>query len=201
MDDLIPFLVFIVIALINLGKFLLEKKFQGKKPPLQDDSADEKPASPFEEFFDNLARKLDPNEKPETTPDWPKGYEKPDYAAEQAAYQEFQGVEAEEDVEYESAPVAEIIPMREPVMALKRTDVALEAVDTTALKSAMNAIPALKSNFGPSVQSAPILRSGHAGAIHFSLKDKAHLRKAILAKVVLDPPRAFDKAFENTSAH
>ena len=199
MDDLIPFLVFIGIALINLVKFLLEKKFQGKKPPLEGESANEKPASPFEEFFDDLARKLDPNEKPKTMPDWPKGYEKPDYAAEQAAYEEFKGLEEEDEDDYEPAPVAEIIPMPEPVMALNRADVALEAVDTTALKSAMNAIPALKSNFGPSVQSAPILRSGHAGAIHFSLKDKAHLRKAILAKVVLDPPRAYDDSFKNTA--
>lgn len=199
MDDLIPFLVFIVIALINLVKFLLEKKSKDKKPPLEGESTDEKKPSAFENFFEDLATKLDPNEKPETMPDWPKGYEKPDYAAEQSAYEEFRGLEEEDEVDYEPAPVAEIIPMPEPVMALKRTDVALEAVDTTALKSAMNAIPALKSNFGPSVQSAPILRSGHAGAIHFSLKDKANLRKAILAKVVLDPPRAYDESFKNTA--
>lgn len=193
MDDLVPFLIFIVIALINLGKFLLEKKFQGDQPPADGSEQEEQPASGLEEFFEELARKLDPNEKPVDLPEWPEGYEKPDYAAEQAAFEEYQ----EKEERFEPAPAAEIVPM--PVMREARPDVSVETVETASLKSAMNAIPAMKSTFAFGMKSAPIMKSGHAGAINFSLKDKAALRKAILAKVVLDPPRAYDESFKNTA--
>ncbi len=199
MDDLIPFLVFIVIALINLVKFLLERKFQGKKPANGNEPPEEKPASGLENFFEDLARKLDPNEKPVDLPDWPEGYEKPDYSAEQAAYEEYQQEERIEEDVFKPAPKAEIISMPITPVAEIRPRAPVAAVETAALKSAMKAIPALRSTFSSGIKSAPILRSGHSGAIDFPLQKKSDLRKAILAKVVLDPPRAFDASFDNTS--
>lgn len=197
MDDLIPFLIFIVIALINLGKFLLERKFKGQEPPAEDAEQDRPAKSGLEDFFEDLARKLDPSGKPDDQPEWPEGYEKPDYAAEQAAYEEFQ--KQETAPVFKPEPVAEIIPMPEPVRAAARPDVVVEAVEAVSLRSAMNAIPAMKSTFAGGIKSTPIMKSGRAGTIDFPLRNRSELRKAILAKVVLDPPRAFDKTFDNTS--
>lgn len=198
MDDLIPFLVFLVIALINLGKFLLERKFKENEPPAENPEADEPGAAGLEGFFQELARKLDPNEKPVDLPDWPEGYEKPDYAAEQAAFEQYQQQKEEiEPVFKPAAATAEVIPMPQPAPKA----ITMERVEAISLRSAMNAIPAMKSTFSSGMVFAPILKSGRAGSIDFPLQHKAAQRKAVLAKVVLDPPRAFDRVFENTARH
>lgn len=197
MDDLIPFLVFIVIALINLVKFLLERKFQGRKPQEEGKEQEQRPST-LEDFFEDLAQKLDPNQRPADLPEWPEGYEKPDYAAEQAAYEDYQEQEQFEPVRAEPPP-----PPPTPVevaQELKR-EAEVAEITTGSLKSALKSIPALRSSFASgAVPSIPVMKSSSAGRISFSLQDKSNLRKAILAKVVLDPPRAFDRTFENTSS-
>lgn len=195
MDDLIPFLVFIVIALINFAKFLMERGAKEKTPPTEGEEPPKRRSSSLEDLFADLARKLDPNEKPVDLPDWPEGYEKPDYAAEQAAYEEFR--EEQENEEPQTAS-AEIIATPEPVHL--EPAVKPDTVPVPSLKSTKASMPVMRSAFSSAAMpSMPMMKSNAAGSIHFSLKNPEELRKAILAKVVLDPPRAFDESFENTA--
>ncbi|MDZ8118851.1 hypothetical protein [Pontiella agarivorans] len=195
MDDLIPFLVFIVIALINFAKFLMERGAKEKRTPAEaQEQPQQRRSSSLEDLFEGLARKLDPNEKPVDLPEWPDGYDKPDYTAEQAAYEEYQ----QEHDEIPTTASEEIITMPEPVNI--EPVIELNAVQVTSLKSSKTAMPAMKSSFiSAAIPSMPMMKNNAAGSINFSLKNPAELRKAILAKVVLDPPRAFDASFENTA--
>jgi hypothetical protein len=186
MDDLIPFLVFIVIALINLVKFVLEKKPKGPAAPT--DKNPEKPPSSLEGFFQKLADQLEP--APTPVPDWPEGYEQPDYIREQEEFE----AERDEDL-FEPEPVAEIIPM--PVMATIRPSVPREQ-HAASLKTAMASIPPLSSGFSSLRMPSSHMKSGNTGTIHYALRNKKELRKAIIANVVFSTPRACDPSFENT---
>ncbi|MDF7826276.1 hypothetical protein P4B35_19770 [Pontiellaceae bacterium B12227] len=187
MDDLIPFLVFIVIALINLGKFVLEKKAKGS-PPATDEKQPPSRTEPsaLEDFFGKLAEKLEP--QPTPVPDWPEGYEKPDYLSEQEEY------ETEQEA-FNPEPVAEMIPLP----TVQEAPPPPSEIHTTSLKTAMASMPAISSGMGSlRLPSSPGMNSSTGGSIHFSLKSKKALRKAVLANIVFSAPRAFDASFENT---
>ncbi|WP_372846350.1 hypothetical protein, partial [Pontiella sp.] len=51
---------------------------------------------------------------------------------------------------------------------------------------------------GLRLASTPILRSSSAGRIDFPLDNKADLKKAIIANIILSAPRAYATDFENT---
>jgi hypothetical protein len=187
MDDLIPFLIFIVIALINLVKFVLEKN--AKKAPLV--PGEEKPKSQpsvIEQFFGDLAQKLEP--QPTPVPDWPVGYERPDYSGEQEEY------EAAQEEEYKPEPVAEIIPL--PVVETVSATPA--RVHSVSLKAAMSAMPPITSGLGSLQLPSTQMKSGTGGSINYSLRNKAELRRAIIANIVFSTPRSCDPSFENTNA-
>ncbi|MDF7798909.1 hypothetical protein P4C99_05515 [Pontiellaceae bacterium B1224] len=185
MDDLIPFLIFIVIALINLVKFVLEKG--GKSKPASPTEQPKKAApSTLEDFFEKLAGKLEP--QPTPVPDWPEGFEQPDYLAEQETYETMQTKQGEPE------PTAEIIPI--PV--IKPVQISKEETHAASLKTAMAAIPSLASGFSSLRMPSSQMKSNNAGSIHYSLRNKAELRKAIIANVVFSTPRACDPSFENT---
>ena len=188
MDDLIPFLVFIVIALINVVKFVAEKNAKGK-PASPTGQPEKASPSTLEGFFEKLAEKLEP--QPTPVPDWPEGYEQPDYLGEQEAY-----VAMQHEEQVKSEPVAEVIPM--PVIEMISAPPA--KIQPISLKAAMSAMPPMTSGLGslqmPSIQ----MKSGSAGSINYSLRNKAELRKAIIANIVFSTPRACDPSFENTNA-
>lgn len=187
MDDLVPFLIFIVIALINLVKFVLEKGAKNK--PASPTGAPEKSTpSSLEGFFEKLAEKLEP--QPTPVPDWPEGYEQPDYLGEQKAY------EAMQEEEGKPAPVAEIIPL--PV--IEKGSAPPAKIKTISLKAAMSAMPPMTSGLGSLQMPSTQMKSGTAGSNHYSLRNKAELRKAIIANIVFSTPRACDPSFENTNA-
>ncbi len=192
MEDLVPFLIFIVIALINLVKFVLEKGAKGKRPSAPSDGpAPKRQPSSLEEFFENLAEKLEP--KPAPAPDWPEGYERPDYMKEMEAFER-----ASE--EPDRKPVAETIPFSPELVEIKMEPVPPVAdIHAATQKMAMKSMPSsIASLKGSRIATAPILRSGTAGSIDFPLGDKAALKKAIIANIVFSPPRAFATDFENT---
>jgi hypothetical protein len=186
MEDLIPFLIFIVIAVINLVKFVLEKSAKGAGTPA-DKTQERKAPSSLEDFFEKLAGKLEP--APAPLPDWPKGFERPDYLSEQEKF------EAAEMEDREPKPMAEIIPM--PAMAPLRKVEPIE-LHASSMKTAMAAIPPLASGFSSLRMPSSQMKSGTAGTIHYSLRKKAELRKAIIANIVFSTPRACDPSFDNT---
>lgn len=186
MDDLFPFLIFIVIALINLVKFVLEKKAKST-PSSPGDKPEKSAPSTLEDFFEKLAGKLEP--QPTSIPDWPEGYEQPDYAGEQKEY------EAAQEELLQPEPVAEIIPL--PVVETVSATPA--RVHSVSLKAAMSAMPPITSGLGSLQLPSTQMKSGTAGTINYSLRNKAELRRAIIANVVFSTPRACDPSFENTS--
>lgn len=187
MDDLFPFLIFIVIALINLVKFVLDKSAKGKAA-----SSGEKPVksapSTLEDFFEKLASKLEP--QPTPVPDWPEGYEQPDYLGEQKAYEVMQ-----EEERAKSEPVAEITPA--PV--IEKVSAPTAKIHIVSVKAAMSAMPSLSAGFGSLQLPSTQMKSSNSGTINYSLRNKAELRRAMIANVVFSTPRACDPSFENTT--
>ncbi len=198
MEDLVPFLVFIVIALVNLVKFILEKGTAGKRPVARPSGTPpQRQPTTLEEFFEELAKKAEP--KPAELPDLPKGYERPDYMREM---EEFERERAEE---LEEEKIAETIPEPEPNPETAAVVTHLPDVQSmrqvASLRSAMTAMPmSVIGTSGMRIASAPILRSSGAGKTDYPLKKKADLKKAIIANLIFSPPRAYDRSFDNTIA-
>lgn len=187
MDDLFPFLIFIVIALINLVKFVLDKNAKGKAAPSGEKPKKTAPST-LEDFFEKLASKLEP--QPTPVPDWPEGYEQPDYLGEQEAYETMQ-----EKASVQSEPVAEIIPL--PVM--EKVSAPSSKIHAVSVKAAMSAMPSLSSGFRSLQMPASHMKSGNSGTTNYSLRNKAELRRAMIANVIFSTPRACDPSFENTT--
>ncbi|MDF7806854.1 hypothetical protein P4E94_05340 [Pontiellaceae bacterium B12219] len=167
-------------------KFVLEKGVKGTAAPAGEKPKKSGPSS-LEDFFEKLAGTLEP--APTPVPDWPKGFERPDYIREQ---EEFETAETSDS---DPEPVAEIIPM--PTMENIRKTEPME-LHASSLKTAMAAIPPLSSGFSSLRMPASQMKSSNAGTIHYSLRNKAELRKAIIANIVFSTPRACDPSFDNT---
>jgi len=199
MEDLVPFLIFIVIALVNLVKYILEKGAGTRRAPAAPSRGPQRkgPAS-LEEFFETLAEKMGP--KPTGLPDWPEGYERPDYMKELEEYERAQARQHfEEDQAGDIAPAAE----NKPVPAVQAAPLAaLSGIKLqtarASLKAAVKTVPTMgKGLSGMQIATAPMLRSS-AGRIDYALNNKADLRNAIIANVIFSPPRAYDTEFENS---
>ncbi|MEA2068742.1 MAG: hypothetical protein U9P12_06040 [Verrucomicrobiota bacterium] len=190
MEDLVPFLIFIVIALVNLVKFVLEKGAKGKTPPAQPSKAPPQRApSTIERFFEEIAEKLEP--EPTPVPDWPEGYERPDYMQEM------------EDFEEEHTP--EIAPIPEPEAApqpMVHDMPTLQGVEKAAAfqAPALVASSAFAGSSRMRLPSVPMMRSNAAGNIDFDLKSRKNLKRAIIANLIFSQPRAYDRSFDNTLA-
>ena len=196
MEDLIPFLIFIVIVIINLVKFVAQKGGKKKRAPTPSGAPPPKrQPTTLESFFEELAGKLEP--QPTELPDWPESRERPDYMKEMEEFEPDLAEASEEE------RAAEIIPMPPPVFAepeIKIPDIP-PSVQTVSLKSAMKSIPSgITSLKSMTIASAPILRSSNVGRIDFPLKEKAVLRQAIIASLIFGPPRACDATFDTTIA-
>jgi hypothetical protein len=198
MEDLVPFLIFIVIALVNMVKFIMEKGLRGKQPPARPGEPPPKhQPSTLEEFFEEIAGKLEP--QPTEPPEWPKGFERPDYMKEM---EEFEMTRAEELEEETLKPVLNE-PLSSPssIQNAKADGIqGFHAVgQSTSLQSTLKSIPsAIIGTKGMQIKTAPILRSS-IGRIDYSLKNKADLKKAIIANIIFSPPRAYNCSFENTT--
>ena len=106
MEDLVPLLFFLVIVVVNVLKFFIEKGGKAKKSPEQSGAVPPKRPSAFETFFTDLAEQMAP--KPTELADWPEGVERPDYT------QPMEGFQPELTEEPEAQLPAEIIPFQVP---------------------------------------------------------------------------------------
>jgi hypothetical protein len=201
MDDLIPFVIFIIIAIVNLLKYLTKKGRGDKsKPAPSEQGAPKQQPSTIEAFFESLASKLEP---PATeVADWPEGSERPDYMKEMETFED------PVSMRFDAEETAEVIPMLSPEAAPRPVPAAWKTSEKPAeiermahvasLKSAMRSMPALLSNSkNMRFSSPPILRSSDAGRNDLPLKERATLRQAMLANLVFSPPRAFEVEFDN----
>lgn len=199
MDDLIPFLIFIAIALVNLVKSFLEKGKPKKNQP--EGSPSRTSPNSIEEFFEEVAEKFQP--KQTELPDWPEAYEKPNYLQEMKSVEQSAAVE-----DVKEAPYAPPMP-QEPIQSpgIKHDPIQPSVTEFQATKKAsfQSILSAENSAFkglkGMHISTPPILRSEQAGAIDFSLKGKKKLKQALLANLIFSPPRAYDNSFNNTMAN
>jgi hypothetical protein len=104
MEDLIPFLIFLAIGAVNLLNFIAKKSKLSRSA--EGNSA---PPSQLERFFEQLSQQLNPQE-PTELPDWPEGYERPDYLHEMEEFEEPQP---------EITPKPELRPEEIPTPAAK----------------------------------------------------------------------------------
>jgi len=195
MEDLIPFLIFIVIAAVNLAKFVTEKKAKPGQPKTQQDRP--KPArspSSIEEFFEEMARRLGP--APREMPDWPEEVERPDYVGEMEAYEEGEPVQKAKPAAFVPKAAEPAMVMIAPIRDLKDGQAPLAVPKTFTLKMTPQS-KALAGMSGLRISSPPLLRSA-GGHTRFELKTPAQLKQALIASMVFGPPRAYDISFDNT---
>ncbi|MEE9369436.1 MAG: hypothetical protein V3V05_11340 [Pontiella sp.] len=191
MEELGPFLFFIFIALVQLVKFLIEKT-KGKTAPVQQNEETAPPKrSALEDFFEGIAKKLELQPQPTAMPDWPDDIERPNYTQEMD--------QSEEELEYLEKPIAEIIPMPEPVplngSTLKRIE---KTVAFQAPPQVASSVFAGTSNMR--LPSVPLMKSNANENININLKNRKTLKQAVIAHIIFSQPRAYDCSFDNTVA-
>jgi hypothetical protein len=175
MEDLVPFLIFLVIVGINVVKFFAERG-KSKKPAQQPSDAPAKqPVSSLEKFFASLAEQVEP--KPTELPDWPERQEMA-------------------PLEPKAEQTAEIIPMSKLAPAILERD--FQRLETpVAVQPPMRATNAILSGSQGMRMPSHNTAAGHPD---FRIAGKKNLKQAILAHVVFSPPRAYDLSFDNTIA-
>jgi hypothetical protein len=200
MEDLVPLLIFVVIAVVNLLKYQAEKKGKGKQPPAQpEEGRPQRKPSSLEEFFEEIAQKFEP--KPAPQPEWPDSIERPDYVQEM---EEFERTQADVFEDEEPARVIPTPPKIKPApVMLQEMPRAVAAKIQMSRKVAAFKLPVQGAVFaglgGMRIKSPTLLRSA-TGQTDFDLNDQKQLKQAIIASLVLGPPRAYDTSFDNTIA-
>ena len=189
MEELLPFLFFIVIALVQVAKFFMEKGAKARKASTPvDGAAPERKPSAFEQFFEDLAEKMEPQSQPTPLPDWPENLEQPDYL------QEIDDFQTEQNVPFE--PTAEIIPTPEPAIQ----EVKLAQKPATVLAPVQVSSSAFSGSSRMRIPSVPMMRSNSSGHINVDLTDRKKLKQALIASLIFSPPRAYDQSFDTTLA-
>ena len=178
MEDLVLLLIFAGIGLINLVKFLAEKSGKNKSAPAQPAAPPRRRSHSLEDFFENLAEQIAP--APRKIPDWPEGFERPDYLQEMEAFEEEPPVAAVEPLPPPPVP-AEFQPLENPV----------------TVQPARKSSRAMLS--GSHGLRMPGMSSG-TGRSSFRIEGKNDLKSALLGHIVFSPPRAYDLSFDNTIA-
>jgi len=196
MEDLVPLLIFIVIAVINILKYQTEKKGKGKPAPARPKQGrPQHPPSPLEEFFEEITRKFEP--KPPPQPDGSELYEQPDSLPAAEAFKPVPtGINEQERIASmppPSAPISEVIATSgaspAPPAAGRRSSTLRLPVDASVFSSMGNM----------RMSTPPLLRSA-TGTTDFAIGNRRQLKQAILAGLVFGQPRAYDTSFDNTVA-
>lgn len=199
MEDLIPLLIFIVIAVINVLKYQAEKKGKGKQLPARPaEGRPQRQPTTLEEFFEEIAQKFEP--RPTPLPDWPESIERPDYMKEMEEYERAQ-VAAFEEEEPERKIPKPPAPKPAPVMAKEPPKAIAPHVPSRRLESFK--LPSQGATFaglGHMRIPTPTLLRSAAGQTDFNLSGRKQLKQAIIASIIFGPPRAYETSFDNTIA-
>ena len=199
MEDLVPLLIFIVIAAVNFVKYLAEKG--GKKPPAEPENepADQKPST-IEEFFEEIERKFQPQPRAVGWEDWPEDIARPDYAGEMEDYEAAKTYTAAEvsaaEIDFKAAKIKE-----EPVRDVRiRTEIAQPRNLGRAVTFKIPAQGAVFSGFRHMRIAMPPLLRSETGHTRFELNSRKQLKRSIIASLVFSQPRAYDRSFDTTLA-
>ncbi len=114
MEELVTLIFVLVIVVVNVFKFFIEKGGKSKKKTAPNRIQPERTPSTLERFFADLAEQMEP--KPQTLPDLPEGFERPDYAQEMTEFDQTQEEAQKEEHD------AEIIPFVAPEPAKVRRE-------------------------------------------------------------------------------
>ncbi len=175
MEELIPFLVFAAIVLINLAR-AARARSAGKRPPLSR-VPPRAPPPGMEDFFEELAgsfRRL-PDKEGEEDPSAVRSIVDPPPRTPSPGSTPPPG------------PVAP--PDGEPVFASRRS------ARRGRTPPSLGALPAIERR---AFQQMPLMRSPRSGTLYFPLRNRKTLRRAIIADIVFSPPRACDPRPGNT---
>lgn len=198
MEDFITFLVIIAVVIINALRLRNEQRAKNRPPEESGEAPPRQPASTLEEFFDEIARKFEP--QPRELPDWPDEIERPDYVREMEEYEEA------EELPIPEPPPIKVMPVKSE---FKPAPIKMKPISGEVLApKAMGKSPAFKLHAqnvmmagmrAEHISTPPLLRSA-TGKTHFGLKTRKELKQALIAGMVFGPPRAYEQTFHNSLA-
>jgi hypothetical protein len=182
MDDLIPFLIFVAVALINLIKTAIERggaKSAPRPAPRKATPPPQQTPTILEDFFEDIAEQFGRAEEKEE-----------DFSEAQEPVQV-----AQEVPPYEPTPTP-IVPL--PFKKASAADLAImhKKAIGTAMKSMPNTLLSLDAMKLPSI---PLLSSTQKGVLDFPLQNRKTFKNAIIANIIFSPPRAYDPEYKNTN--
>ena len=176
-DDLIPFLIFIGVALINLIKTAIERGGAKLAPPSntkKDNSSPKRPISTFEDFIDEISEQFSNDEK-----------------IDKQNQQEIILEDIHENENLSPVPTIKIEEKEEIIIE----NIQKEALGV-AIKSIPNALLGAKTIKTPAI---PMLPNTKKGNLIFPIQDRKTFKNAIIANVIFSSPKAYDTTFENTN--
>lgn len=177
LDDILPFIVFVVIALINLVTVSIDrkkKKSQRNSIPNTDSAQEDQNEvflPPSDDFIDDYELSDENEQEVYNIPEM-ESVESSAYALQQNA--ELNDEKITSELNYNEAQIGSI-------------QSALKAMPSTPLS-----LDALR------FKTIPIQSSATRNSLSFSLKNKKNLKNAIIANIIFQSPRAYDRSFENS---
>lgn len=176
MDDFIPFLIFVIIGVINFAQFAAKKK------KLAQQKGESEPAvSPLAQIFERLSEELAPKVSVVEEEEWPENFQRPDYAHEM---EEFLHTKEESVVE-----------QKETLESLNEKDdfIPNDIFEIPEHRPSKRSKTVFSSSHGLRMISATKKGNGSA----FRIGGKKELRQALKAHIIFSPPRAMDPSFDD----
>ena len=176
-DDLIPFLIFIGVALINLIKTAIERGGAKLAPPPntnKNTSSPKRPINTFKDFIDEISEQFSNDEKIDN---------------------QYQQEIISEDIHENKnlSPVSNI-------KTEEKEEIIIENIQKEALGKAIKSIPnALLGAKTIKTPAIPLLPNTQKGNLIFPIQDRKTFKNAIIANVIFSSPKAYDTTFENTN--
>lgn len=177
MDDLLPFIVFVVVALINLFKTAVERSGRTSTPAEQEvPTPPPINPTPFDDIFEELAQQFKPLEETEE-------------------------IDEEElpSVELPDIQVAPVMPLSAEHPEPESVSVEMPDIGSQTLSTAFKAMPNTLLSFDAMrLPALPLMSTAEKNRLRYELQNRADLRKAIIAQTIFSAPRAFDTTYQNS---
>lgn len=183
MDDLIPFLIFVGVALINLIKTAIERSGAKSAPrpaPRKATPSTQESPTTLEEFFETISDQFGIEEEEAEEEDFFETQE-PSILKETTV------------VEPSPAPIVSLSsektsPTEHAILHKKAIGTAMKSMPNTLLSFDAMKLPAI-----------PLLSAKHQDTLDFPLQDRKTFKNAMIANIIFSPPRAYDSEYKNTN--